>query len=66
MILITDVAVGRAIRALIVSDPVDFDAVERFEQAYNCRIEKVVNSSAIPKVIFNTEQDEILFILRFS
>lgn len=64
MMLITDDAVGRAVRALDVSDPVN--TIYRFEQAYNCRIERVVNSSAIPKVIFNSEQDEIMFMLKWS
>ena len=65
---VTDPPVRRAANKLfgpgaIVND----DTIFKFEEAYNCRIERVTNSyGKIPTVRFNSEKDYTFFVLRWS
>lgn len=66
--LVTDPAVRRAARALFGSNTyVNNETISKFEQAYQCQIKIDKNEPLlIPSVNFNTEQDKLLFILKWA
>lgn len=68
ILYVTHPAVRRAANALF--GPISFvnnDTIFKFEEAYNCRIERVTNNYGItPKVLFNSEKDFTFFILKWS
>lgn len=65
---VTDPPVRRAANALFGSGAiVNDDTIFKFEQAYNCRIERVTNNYGIPpKVLFNSEKEFTFFVLRWT
>lgn len=63
--LVTDPAVRRAARVLFGGNTyVNSETISKFEQAYQCQIQ--IDKNLIPSVIFNTEQDKLLFILKWT
>lgn len=66
--LITDPAVRSAARFLFGAGAlVNEQTITRFEHVYNCKIQRTKHEPGlIPTIKFNTEQDEIMFILRWS
>lgn len=71
MMLVTHPAVRRAARELFRPGAfVNEVTIFRFEHKFNCKIDRVSDDPTfaplVPKIIFNSEQDEILFILRWS
>lgn len=66
MMSVNDPAVGRAARDLFGPGAyVNDETIFRFEQAYNCQIERVKGTSKVPKITFNTPQDEVFFKLKW-
>ena len=66
--LVTHPAVRRAARALFGGNAyVNSETIFKFEQAYQCQIQIDKNEPLlIPSIIFNTEQDKLLFILKWT
>lgn len=61
---VTDPPVRRAANALFGSGAmVNDDTIFKFEESYNCRIERF---GIPPKVLFNSEKDFTFFVLKWS